>query len=177
LRQGRIVRGILCLVCLTILSCPAKAQDQENKLVDRLLRPDMSLANPAQNKQFVAVEGTSVDRKFDAKTFYAGDKPLAKPFDGLKDFFARAFGTKKYSRTEAAAEAGKNAEKTFASTAFQTRESSLIRTSNDADKKAKVREYAESKPFLGEGTRQKILSQQDRPLTIDEIRELLNKNK
>ena len=171
------MRGIFPLLCLTIFSGFAQAQDQENKLVDRLLRPDMSLANSAQNKQFVAAEGTSVDRKFEPKTFYAGDEHLAKPFGGLKDFFARAFGTKKFSRTKAAAEARANAEKAGANTEFPTSESSLLRTSNEASKKAEVREYAESKPFLAKGTRQKILSQQDRPLTIDDIRELLNTNK
>ncbi len=170
------MRGVLGLICLTIFSTLVQAQQQENKLVDRLLRPDMSLANSAQNKQFVAAEGTSVDRKFEAKTFYAGDQHLAKPFGGLKDFFARTFGTKKFLRAKAAAEAKASAGMAFANTEFPTRESSLIRTSNEADKKSEVREYAESKPFLGQGTRQKILSQQDHPLTIDEIRELLNKN-
>ncbi|HEX4666717.1 MAG TPA: hypothetical protein VH207_08950 [Chthoniobacterales bacterium] len=167
---------MIALLCLTIFSGFAQAQEQEKKLVDRLLRPDMSLANSAQNKQFVAAEGTFVDRKFEAKTFYAVDQHLAKPFGGLKDFFARAFGTRKFLQSNAAAETKANAKKAFANTQFPTSESSLVRTSNEASKKAEVHEYAENKPFLAQGTRQKILSQQDHPLTIDEIRELLNKN-
>jgi hypothetical protein len=170
------VREILVLLCLTIFSCLAQAQEQEHKLVDRLLRPDMSLVNSAQNKHFVAAEGAAVDRKFEAKTFYPGDQHLAKPFGGLKNFVARAFGTKNFWRTKAAAEVRANAGKAFAITEFPASESSAVRTSNDASKKAEVREYAESKAFLAHGTRQEILSQQDRPLTIDEIRELLNKN-
>jgi len=33
------------------------AQDQEKKLVDRLLKPDMTLQNDAQNKKFVGTVG------------------------------------------------------------------------------------------------------------------------
>ena len=40
-----------------------------------------------------------------------------------------------------------------------------------------MRDYADNRPFLGEGTRQEILSQEDKPLTIDEVRELLNKSR
>jgi hypothetical protein len=52
-----------------------------------------------------------------------------------------------------------------------------VRSSSDATKIAQVREYADQRPFRGKGTRQKILSQQDKPLTIDEVRELLNRSK
>lgn len=169
------MRGIIALLSLTIFSNLAPAQVQEKKLIDRLLRPDMTLANSAQGKRFVAAGGSSVDRKFEARTFDAGDQHRAKLFGGLKDFSARSFRTKKFSHTKAAAEAGATAA--FANTEFPTKESSLARTSNDASKQVEMRDYPESKPFLAQGTRQKILSEQDRPLTIDEIRELLNKNK
>ncbi len=176
MRQGREVRWILAFLCLTTLASLARAQEQENKLVDRLLRPDMSLANSAQDKKFVAAERTSVDRKFVSKSFIAGEERSPKRVRGLRNFFARHFGTRKFSRAEATAAAA-NVESAHANTRFATRESSLIRTSSKANKTAGVREYAESRPFLGKGTRQQILSQEDKPLTIDEVRELLNKSK
>ena len=40
-----------------------------------------------------------------------------------------------------------------------------------------VSEFSGTRPFLVRGKSQKALSQQDRPLSIDEVRELLNKNK
>ena len=169
------MRGIIALLSLTIFSSLAPAQVQEKKLVDRLLRPDMTLVNSAQGKRFVAAEGSSADRTFEAQTFYAADQHLAKPFGGWKNFSACSFRTKKFSHTKAAAETGATAA--FANTEFPTQESSLVRTSNDASKQVEVRDYPESKSFLAQGSRQKILSEQDRPLTIDEIRELLNKNK
>ena len=40
-----------------------------------------------------------------------------------------------------------------------------------------VREYAGNRPFLGQGKSQKSLSAQNPPLTIEQVRELLNKSK
>jgi len=40
-----------------------------------------------------------------------------------------------------------------------------------------VREYAGNRPFLDKGKSQKSLSAQNKPLTIEQVRELLNKNK
>jgi len=42
------VRWVSLLLCLTGFSLSLRAQEQESKLADRLLRPDMSLANSAQ---------------------------------------------------------------------------------------------------------------------------------
>ena len=135
----------------------------------------MSLSNSAQNKKFVAAEGTSVDRTFEAKSFYSGKEHATRPFAGMRDFFARTFGTKRFSRDRAATVA--NTESTYANMQARTNESSLVRTAPEQNKMANTREYADNRPFLGQGTRQKILSQQDRPLSIDEVRELLNKNR
>ena len=43
----------ISLLVLTALSC-VRGQDQERKLLDRLLKPDMTLQNDAQHKNFVA---------------------------------------------------------------------------------------------------------------------------
>ena len=137
----------------------------------------MSLANPEQDRKFTSVGGTPVDKKFDAKSFSTGDEKTQKSFLGTKGFFSKVFGTRTFTRAEAAANAKTNADLAYANTQFKTNESSLIRPSPDSAKKARVREYADQRPFLGKGTRQKILSQQDRPLTIDEVRELLNRSK
>jgi len=171
------VRVVILLLGLTAWTGLARAQDQENKLVDRLLRPDMTLANSAQNKKFTGTGGTPVDKKFVAKSFYAGDERTTKSFTGEKDFSAKGFETKKFTRAERAANAKSSAELAYADAEFATRKSSLIRTASDEGKVAKTRDYADSRPFLAKGTRQKILSQEDKPLTIDEIRELLNKSK
>jgi hypothetical protein len=171
------VRWIFFLLCLTNFGFPAHAQIQERKMADRLLEPDMTLANSAQDKKFVAVGGTSVDKKFEANSFSGGHEANTKSFGGSKSFLSRIFGTNKYARAEAAANAKSNAEIAYAHNQFTTHESSLVRQSSDSDKHSKAKDYPDQRPFLAKGTRQEILSQQDKPLTIDEVRELLNRNK
>jgi hypothetical protein len=83
--------------------------------------------------------------------------------------------TKKSSQRERVAVSP--SESRYARTQFATSRSSFVDTARDAAKKVKPGEYAEShRPFLAKGTRQGMLSQQDHPLTIDEVRELLNRN-
>lgn len=171
------MRWLLRFVCLLIFVSSARAQEQENKLVDRLLRPNMELVNPAQNKRFTAVGGISVDRRSSAKEFDSGHERPTKRFWGAKSFLSKTFGTGKYARAEAAANYRRNAERGDTSAEFQTKKSSLIHESSFAKKKVKTRDYADNRPFLAEGTRQKQLSQQDKPMTIDQVRELLNKNR
>lgn len=169
------MRFFLCLLSLTIGAGTVRAQEQEHKLVDRLLKPDMTLANPAQNKQFSGTGSTPIDKKFEAKSFSANRERTTKSFSGGKDISAKGFETGKFTRAEKAASA--NGELASARTEFATRKSSLAQTAAGEGKVAPTRGYAESRPFLAKGTRQKVLSQQDKPLTIDEIRELLNKSK
>ena len=172
------MRWIFFLLCLTGFSFSVRGQEQERKLADRLLRPDMSLANPAQDKKFTAAGGTSVDRKFVAKSFSSGEEKKAQSYAGNKSFLVRVFGVPTLTPAQEAAAYGQTVpDPAEANKRFKTKESSLLRPAAEASKKAQVREYAEKRPFLGEGTRQKILSQEDRPLTIDEVRELLNKSK
>jgi hypothetical protein len=171
------MRWLLILFCLAIAAPFARAQSQENKLMERIMRPDMSLTYSGQNKAFAGTGLTAADRKFETKSFYPGDLALTKSFWGAKTFSSKSFAMEKYSRAKAMADVRANAEMAFASTEFPTHKSALIRSSPEANKKIETRDYAESRPFLVKGTRQKILSTQSHPLTIDEVRELLNKNK
>ena len=137
----------------------------------------MSLANSAQNKKFVAAEGAAVDSKFETKSFYSGNERPLKSYGGVRNFFAKEFGTKKFSRSETSARAVASAELASANSQAVARASLLSRVASEEGKVQPTRGYADNRPFLGKGTRQEILRQQDRPLTIDEVRELLNRNK
>ena len=169
------MRLLLALLCLTIGAAASRAQEQENKLVDRLLKPDMTLANSAQNKQFNGTGSTPVDKKFEAKSFYSGNEKTTRSFAGEKEYSSKSFAAGKFSHAEKAANT--SGAPTYAGLKFATGSSSLVRTAVDQGKTSPTRDYAGNRSFKGEGTRQKILSQQDKPLTIDEIRELLNKSK
>ena len=153
------------------------AQEQENKLVNRLLRPDMTLQNNAQKKKFVAA-GAPLDRHATVREFYWQEKTNTKKFANTR---TREFSSQQYnSRSFHGNKDSPNLNtKTIhkSDLVFRTQTAIGVRAAVNADKKVSGREYAENRPFLDRGKSQKALSQQNRPLTIDEVRELLNKNK
>ena len=60
--------------------------------------------------------------------------------------------------------------------AFETR-TVEVRHAADGEKKISGNDFARNRPFLGQGKSQKTLSARKPPLTIEQVRELLNKNK
>lgn len=60
--------------------------------------------------------------------------------------------------------------------AFET-QTVEVRPASDSEKKISGNDFAGNRPFLGQGKSQKALSAGKQPLTIDQVRELLNKNK
>src|SRR5262249_21420372 len=81
---------------LTAALCCVRAQDQERKLVDRLLKPDMTLQNDAQNKKFIGDGSASINKRPSVGTFYVHQKPRSKSFSGAKDFSTTQFYSKTY---------------------------------------------------------------------------------
>lgn len=177
MRHGRGVRWIFLLFGCGFACSLAQGQQQERKLIDRLLRPDLSLGNPAQDKKFSAAGGTSPDRKFVAKSFYSRDAAITRTFAGGKNFSSKKFRAQQFSRGDAVANINRTTAIPKAEMQFPTRASALVRDAPESGKVVKGHDYAGNRPFLAKGTRQKILSQQDKPLTIEQIRELLNKSK
>lgn len=137
----------------------------------------MTLVNSAQDKKFADADVTPVEKKFVAKSFSTVDERTVKSFSGEKDFSAKRFATEKFTRAEQTPNTPVKAKMAPANAELFIRKSSLVQTASDQGKVAATREYTDGRPFIGKGTRQKILSQEDKPLTIDEVRELLNKSK
>ena len=162
--------GLLLLVVLSYVH----AQDQESKLVDRLLRPDTTLRNDAQNKQFSA-DGASINKKATVGTFYVQKKSNSKSFAGTRDFSARQFNSQSFQGTRSAS--GISSQQAIGNSPYPTRSARGPRDAPQSDKKVASRPYAENRPFLEQGKSQKSLNRQNAPLTIEQVRELLNKNK
>ena len=137
----------------------------------------MTLVNSAQDKKFAGADVTPVHKKFVAKSFSTVDERTVKSFSNEKDFSAKRFEMEKFTRAEQTPNTQAKAKMASANAEFVTRKSSLVQTASDEGKVAATRDYTDSRPFIAKGTRQKILSEEDKPLTIDEIRELLNKSK
>ena len=151
------------------------AQDQERSLIDRLLRPDMELQNHAQGKKF-ATNSAVVENRGIVGTFFSQpprkEKQVGEP---------RSIATTEYeSRSFENGSRG--------SSSIQNRDANLpgqlttpsvrdIHETHDSHLKVADRSFAGERWFREEGKSQKSLARQNPPLTIDQVRELLNKNK
>lgn len=159
---------------LGLVAC-AGAQEQERKLIDRLLRPDMTLEHNVQRQQFAAPGSTTI-KQARTKEFHVRER---KP---ERSFFTRLFGTKNFGTKNSpyANMQAHTATKTRIAKADVPYATSAYRdtaAARESEKAAPVSEFGDTRPFLIQGKSQKALSQKDRPLSIDEVRELLNKNK
>jgi hypothetical protein len=163
------------VLLVAAVSCVC-GQEQERKLVERLLKPDMNLKNDAQNKKFIA-DGTSINKRATVGTFYVHRKSNPKTFSATGQFSTDQFGSRPFH-------SGRSAFKTSSQQAMGTSRSAYANqtahSGGDAPQsssKVAVGAYAGNRPFLDEGKSQKSLNRQNAPLTIEQVRELLNKNK
>ena len=165
--------GVLLLAVL----CSASAQDQEKKLVDRLLKPDMTLQNDAQNKKFVGDGSASINKRANVGTFYVHRKPPSRNFSGTRDFSTTQFYSQTYRGGRTAYEVSSQQTLTNSKATYANQTARSVRDAPQSGKKVASRAYAGNRPFLNEGTNQKSLNRKNEPLTIEQVRELLNKNK
>ena len=166
----------VCLCFVTTLSC-ALAQDQEKKLVDRLLKPDMTLRNDAQHKKFIADGSASMNKRANVGTFYVQKRSTSKSFLAIGQFLARPFTSHSYHSKRSVFEVSSEQPMGNSRVAYASQTPRGVRDFPQSDKKIASRAYSENRPFLDEGKSQKSLNRQNAPLTIEQVRELLNKNK
>jgi hypothetical protein len=164
------------LVCAGIAFSTARAQDQERKLIDRLLNPDMTLANSAQNKKFTS-DRKAADKPANVGTFYVQQKPTPKTYAGTRQFAARQFQSRAFAPGQKTANTSSRTEVQNAARSPATSGVRGVRETHDTRKVVASRNYSGQQPFLGRGKSQKSLDRQNPPMTIDDVRELLNKNK
>ncbi len=167
-----IVASIALLAGISATS----AQEQEGKLVDCILRPNLSLVNSAQNKQFVAT-GTSVTKRAPSKSFYTPDKSFAKSFAAERAFSPKQFAARHFRAGDATANISARPQLTKTDTVYVASAAYGTRVAPEDGSSLAVAPFAGGRPFLGRGKSQKALSARDTPLTIEQVRELLNKNK
>ena len=161
---------VALIIALCALGTAARAQEQERKLVARLLEPNMKLGNSAQNKRFTgAAEITA--KSASARSFYISDRRLTKSFAGSREFATTSYSSRSFASKDA------NLPPPHRTRTFDTSPARRVSSAREASTAYKTRQYASTRPFVEEGKSQKALHQQDRPLSIDDVRELLNKNK
>jgi hypothetical protein len=165
----------ISLLVLAALPC-VRGQDQERKLVDRLLKPDMTLQNDAQHKKFIA-DGASMNKRASVGTFYVEKKSNQKNFAGTGQFSTREFNSHSFHSKTSAFNAPSQQPTGNSRPVYANQSARDVREASQSGKKVPVRPYAENRPFLDEGKSQKSLNRQNDPLTIEQVRDLLNKNK
>jgi hypothetical protein len=110
-------------------------------------------------------------RSASTKTFYVSEKKLTKTFVADRQAPTSTFSSRSYTTKSATVPTAP------AMKGFEAKKARGVSTNAYSAKKYATRDFAGNRPFLGQGKSQKALHAQDRPLTIDEVRELLNKNK
>src|SRR6266480_5588824 len=160
LGQPRVVgRSFAVCTVLAILICCACGQDQEKKLIDRLLKPDMALQNDAQNKSFTSDGSASINKRASVGSFYIRQQTSSKNFPGTRDFATSRFYSQAYHGGRSAYEA--SSQQTMANSQFAHTHhaGSGFRDTPQSGKKVASRAYAGNRPFLDEGKSQKSLNQ------------------
>jgi hypothetical protein len=165
----------LAFLCLLLFVSTVRPQDQQRSLIDRLLRPNMDLQNRQQGKVFRA------DSKVVAHRGAAKEFVLERTANGKTFSDTRVAEVKEYPLRSIRADAQQN-------TVVKTRQVNVpaqltlssvrdLHPAYDAHLAVSGRNFADERAFRDQGKSQKSLSHQNPPLTIDQVRELLNKNK
>jgi hypothetical protein len=170
------VRMIVASMMLLAGVSAASAQEQERKLFDRILRPNMSLVNSEQNKQFGTI-GTYPAKRAQLKSFYTPDRSLGKSFAWDRVFGSRQFAARKFQARATTANLSPRSQITKTDTVHVAAAADSARVAPENGRSLSAASFAGNRPFLGRGKSQEALSARDTPLTIEQVRELLNKNK
>jgi hypothetical protein len=160
--------GVIVFVYLLVAT--ARAQEQERKLVERLLEPNMKLENSQQNKQFTGA-GAVTAKSASTRSFYVSNAKLTRTFAGTREFSSHSYSTSQFPTRDA------NLPSPPRPRTFATVDARGISSARGTTATYNTRQFAGNRPFLDRGKSQKALHTQNPPLSIDDIRELLNKNK
>ncbi len=174
--------AVLALACagITLFTSRLGAQEQERKLLDRIMHPNMELHAEGFSKPF-ETKASNRDRQANVRAFAFGHSANLKAGDGA--FHARSFNDGRGSfRTESFAVRRATAvdrpnplgERSFAVGGFPVREDRAANLS------ANTHQYVDAtKPYLVPGKRQDSIDdlRRQKNLTIDQVREILNKNR
>ncbi len=165
----------LAFALLVCSACGLLAQEQEGKLMSRLLQPDMTLGNSSQNKKFVA-DQASVDRHAHVSAFYLEKRHETQTYSNTRAFDAGQFSTRSYDHLTS----GNSLVAARSTSPMRSYDTPSARASvelRDSHRTVSSSNFAGNRTFLDQGKSQKSLDRKNKPMTIDDIRELLNKNK
>ena len=170
------VRTIGSLLMLLLGVWNLSAQEQENKLTDRLLKPNTSLKNQAEGKQFVTATAVPTDKHVSTPAFSLREQSPPKSFPRQRTFMSKEIPAARFREGDSVADVASRprpirADRTVSAPTVQ------VQVAPESGAAISSREFADNRPFLAEGKSQKALRTKNKPLTIEQVRELLNKSK
>ena len=177
------MRQILAPALIAALAVPGflGAQEQERKLLDRIQRPNTELTNPMQGKSFLGGGGVEMKEAALGRGAFAGVKSAPmKEFAGTRSFFGIKnpwFGNRVFETKSASLSGGGGLGNLEA--AYPVRDA-VTRDFSSSGKKANFNSAdIPARPFVVSGEAQGAFEQLSekihKEMTIDDIRELLNK--
>jgi hypothetical protein len=170
------VRLLVPLLILLLCALDLSAQEQEGKLLDRLLKPNTSLKNPAEGKQFVGAKAVSADKQLSPPSFSFPEKPPPKAFPDQHAVAPKKVAARNFDSGRSVADLSTRGRVPKADTSISP-PAVQVQVAPENGTTTPTREFAGSRPFLAEGKSQKALRTKNKPLTIEQVRELLNKSK
>jgi hypothetical protein len=174
--QLRSVRRALVALIVLATAHVSHAQIQEKRLMDRLLEPNMSLQNDAQGRQFTAPSSVETKRA-PTKFFFFSKRPREKQYTNVRQVHEKEFATERSRLRDQRANTSTRNRLGYAGTTYATN-GYETQAATGTNRTVDTFDYAGNKAFTGRGKSQKSLDAERRPsMTIDEVRELLNKNK
>ena len=166
----------LLTICLTCLCFSADwAQQREPSLVDRLLRPNMELQNNAQGKKFVA-SSAAIRYRGSVGTFLLQPNRVEKSFDNTPALTTTDYPSRSLT-TPRAIPSAQNRRANIPGPVVGSSSVRDIHSAHEAHTASASRTFADQHQFQEQGKSQKSLDRQNPPMTIDQVRDLLNKNK
>lgn len=164
------------LICSSLLFVSnVFAQQQERSLIDRLLRPDVELQNNAQGKTF-ATSSIVVERRGTVGTFLLQPTRREKRAADSRSFATKKFNSRSFENGFGGSSSIQNRQVKLPGQ-LPTSAARNIHETHDSHLEVANRSFAGEREFRDQGKSQKSLDRQNPPLTIDQVRELLNKNK
>ena len=155
----------------------AVGQTQDDKLVGRLLRPNLSKTNVAQTERF-ETKGRAFEKDFSTKTFALSEPTISRQaFDSNRTIAPGDFAVRHFRTGPSSTEQKKPLLESATVEVFSSASSSRAAWENSIAPNRLPDAFRGSRSFAIKGKSQKALHAYDRALTIEEVRELLNKNK
>ena len=165
----------ITLLCLAWFGSAVQAQDQEHSLIDRLLRPNTELRNPQQGKVFRA-DSEIITHTGSAKSFISDKTPEKRTFADTRTLGARQYPSRS-DRVDAQQHAFDTARQVKLPAHATAPSVTDLHSAYHSHLEVSGRSFGNQRAFREQGKSQKSLSRINPPLTIDQVRELLNKNK